>query len=157
LMPRVTFDDGSHWVITAHQFVDGTYIIVSDTKGDTIIYIKNINGWEKCGEGMQSYYRLPYAKLIVPKIVSIKYGPLPQANSPCFFVSIDPKTGKSLLGTSDVCFDPIRKLLSHSVSTENFMCGSILVCGKTKKILGLHVMTTGQSSRGHNNYCIPLN
>jgi len=151
LMAKVQFDDGKYWVITEHQLTDGVYVKI-DKKDHLLKPLK----WIPCGNGLLKYWKLPVLELVIPGTTCCKVGPLPSVASLCYFVSINPKTGQLTFGTSDVMYDTKTQLLSHSVNTENYSCGSILISALTNQVMGLHVMTTGPNSHGHNNYCIPL-
>jgi hypothetical protein len=70
------------------------------------------------------------------------------------YVTYDPKTIAPHFGTTMVCWEPERKRYVHSMTTQAYSCGSIML--RDGKVCGIHHETRGPDSSGSNNFLVPL-
>jgi hypothetical protein len=63
-LAKIKRDDGTFWIITDHQFIDGVYV----KNNNKIIDLKKLDGWRKEGEGNFAYHLLPASKLQIDNI-----------------------------------------------------------------------------------------
>jgi hypothetical protein len=151
-LAKIKRDDGTFWIITDHQFVDGVYV----KNNNKIIDLKKVDGWKKEGEGNFAYHLLPASKLQIDNIEPKKVGAIARNGSiAARLIGFCPQSGV-ILGGHSLANVNADNYIQHSVTTRNYSCGSILL-NENHEIVGIHVATIGKDVKnGGNNYCFPL-
>jgi hypothetical protein len=151
-LAKVKKENGTFWIITDHQFVQGVYV----KNNDKVIDLISIKGWEKFGSGNFAYHLLPASALQIDKIEARKIGSIARSgNIAARLVGFCPATGKIVSGHSVASMNA-DNYIQHSITTQNYSCGSILL-NENHEVVGIHVASTGRDTKnGNNNYCFPL-
>ena len=156
---RSKYDGVAHFTLCEHQLVAGVYVIIKRVR-----HALPMKGWTTLNPEDRDHAlktrpisSLPFASLL-PKIESIACGPPTIANHrSCTFVGVHPVTYQLVTVGTEYFYGSGDTFLTHSASTANHSCGSLLIDSATNTIVGHHDSTVGPDSRfGQNNMAAAL-
>jgi hypothetical protein len=141
---------GGYFVITKHQLLEDTYTYVNGKP----CLLKPL-GWTKLpGTDDDRLLCLPSSKISLAGNPIPLGSPMSQNMEAGLFITIDPLDQKQHVSSTLVGWEDNLKMFSHSVTTRNYSCGSVLTVNG--RAVGIHCNSKGPSKEGWNNLCVPL-
>jgi hypothetical protein len=156
---RSKYDGVAHFTLCEHQLIDGVYVVVRGIK-----HPLPMSGWTVLNKDDSDH------SLVTRPISSLKFGNLfPKAENiscgaatiskhrPCTFVGLHPITYELVVTGTTYFYGAGETFLTHSATTANHSCGSLLVDSQTNTIVGHHDSTVGPDPKtGQNNMASAL-
>jgi len=147
---KLDLPGGAHFVTTKHQW-EAKDLWVVDKAGKKIP-IHDLPWVDLPGVEKTLLKALP-AKYLQLGGNALKVGGRMEHNSPALFITYDPRTQKPAVGATTCYYSPKQNFITHSCSTQNYSCGSLIL--HNEKVVGVHSWTDGDGQK-ENNHAEPL-